>query len=377
MNVLSIFYFSMGMLLCIWILYPVVLLALSRFIRQSGSYSGRKFLNESVSVIIAAHNEENNLKKRCENILSQTVDCDIEIIIASDGSTDNSCQAVEGIDGVKFIDIQPQVGRSGAHNIAVKQAKGDIIVFTDADTEFEEAFLRKVLLPFSDTWVGFVSGTLVFRNTDSHSVSESVGLYWKFEMFLRRLETELGIHVFGSGACCAVRKELYKEIPPTGDVDFITPLDVVLEDRKCVHVDAYAYDELPGSPKKEFNARVRMTAKNFSGTILRWGMMSVFRHPILSLVLFFHKIGRWFTSFFLIAVFVSNMFVIGLHEIFLLIFSLQIIFYLLGVLGYFNIRFLYSTQVYSFLLANVGFFVGIIRSVTGNIPRLYKPMNQV
>ncbi len=379
-----VFIMSLLFLVAIWFVYPFGILILNKITikNYTNNEQGLELRNNiNVSVIIAAHNEANNLVKRCKNILSQNYSGQIEIIIASDGSTDNTKEVVEGLkgefDNIKFIDIQPQNGRSNAHNIACKQASYELLIFTDAETVFEDDCISNLVSPFSSSEVGFVSGVLKYFNQNDSKVTESVGLYWKFEMFLRKAESALGLYATGTGACCAVKKSLYKTIPATGDVDFITPLDVVLAGKKCIHSEkAVAWDKLPDSPKKEFAARVRMTSKNITGTFKRWGISGIYKHPIYSLSLFFHKIGRWLTPIFLILLFFSNIFLIDQGWGYFALMAGQLAFYMLGFLGFLGVQILYSSQVYSFLLANLGFLFGLIKAITGNVPYLYKPVGQ-
>lgn len=349
---------------------------------RSHSQKWRSQSELSVSIVVAACNEENVIEGRILDILNSTYPKNLlEIIVVSDGSTDRTDELVEKLgadyETVKLIRIPAQSGRANAHNTAVPGCQGDILVFTDADTSFDKDFISRIVAPFSDEQVGFASGTLIYQNRGESEVTESVGFYWRYELALRTLESKLGILAFGSGACLAVRRDLFQPIPPSGDVDFITPLDVVLQSYKCIHVkDALAYDRLPDSDAKEFKARVRMTAKNFHGTILRWGFSNLFLHPVYSLVIFFHKIARWLTPFFFIGILISNLFLLDQGAIYRIAFTGQCLFYFLGLAGLLGIRLLFSGQIYSFLLANIGFLFGILKAVTGRVPKSYTPVNK-
>jgi cellulose synthase/poly-beta-1,6-N-acetylglucosamine synthase-like glycosyltransferase len=378
-----IFNTSLILILTVWFIYPLILKIAPTLSLNRNKLQAFTQVYPDVSVIIAAHNESRNLEKRCKNIFSQNYNGNIEIVIASDGSSDNTIEVVdelkEKFSNIIFLDIQPQGGRSNAHNLAIEQAHNEILIFTDAETVFNPDFITEITKPFSDKNTGFVSGMLKYFNANTNMVSESVSLYWKLEMFLRKAESQLGLYATGTGACCAVRKSLYCTIPATGDVDFITPLDTVLQGFKCVHRDeAIAWDELSDTPKKEFVARIRMTSKNIKGTLSRWGILAIFKHPLYSISLFFHKIGRWLTPFFLIGLFISSaLLLLDTSNLFItVVFLLQVAFYLLGLVGYLKINFLYSQQVYSFLLANLGFLLGVLKAVFGKTPHLYKPVSQ-
>ncbi|RMH20509.1 MAG: glycosyltransferase [Gammaproteobacteria bacterium] len=375
-----------AILVAVWLAYPILL----RGLEFATCFRGQKVVGESdqalfgVSILIAAHNEEIRIVSRINNIYA----CDypedlIEVVVVSDGSDDDTVRQVrEHVEKhggkIKVIDLKPQRGRAHAHNVGMSKCSERIVVFTDADTEFERNFLRKIVAPFQDRAVGYASGMLKYRNRDSSDIAQSAGLYWRFEYLLRRLETRLGVYVFGSGACCAVRKELFRDIPASGDVDFTTPLDVVLQGYKCVHVDdAVAYDEMPDNPKREFRARVRMTAKNFHGMITRWGVRGLVQHPIYSLAIFFHKIGRWLTPFAMIVVFISNFFLLQDGVLYQVAVGIQVLFYLLAVLGLMKVPVPLAAQVYSFCLANAGFMVGVLKALAGRVPAAYTPVNKI
>ena len=381
---LYIFYISLALLSAVWLFYPLLLKVMLSTSKHKQSFPIiESDITPSISIIIAAHNEAVNLTKRCENILSQNYTGQVEIVIASDGSNDDTVTVVkkliERFPNIVFLDIQPQGGRSNAHNLAIAKASHDILIFTDAETVFDHDCISKLVLPFSNIKIGFTSGKLKYNNHNTHAINKSVSLYWKLEMFLREAESQLGIYSTGTGACCAVRKSLYRTIPSTGDVDFITPLDSVLQGMQCIHTnEAIAWDELPESPKKEFKARIRMTSKNIKGTIKRWGFISVFKYPLYSISIFLHKIGRWLTPFFLISLFTSNLLLLtNTYNLDItVVFLFQVVFYLLGLAGYFKINFLYSEQIYSFLLANLGFLLGVLKAIFGKTPHFYRPVSQ-
>ncbi len=379
---MALFFLSLLSLLVIWLLYPLTLSFLHA-LKPRNEKPVASPSSLSVTVIVAAHNEADNLGARIENIYAGDYpDQLIEVVIASDGSTDRTASVVQGIQkrfpAVKLIEIMPQQGRSNAHNHAVPKCSGDVLVFTDAETVFESNFFNKIVAPFANSDIGFVSGVLRYRNQKESAITESAGLYWRFEYLLRRLESQLSIYVFGSGACCAVHKDLYRDIPPTGDVDFTTPLDVALQGHRCVHVDdAVAYEVMPDTPEREFRARVRMTAKNLYGTVTRWGFKGLIHHPVYSLVIFFHKIGRWLTPFAMVGLFISSLFLLGSGIGYALFFAGQLLFYFIAVAGYFRLPVPLAGQIYSFCLANMGFLIGVLKAVSGRVPAAYKPLGRM
>jgi len=332
-----------------------------------------------VSVIVAAYNEEKSIGRRIRNLLEQDYPGDkLEIIVASDGSTDSTVEIARQYEklGVKVLDFKENRGKAAVHNDGVKEAKGEIIVFTDADTAFDKNFLKNINKYFSDEKVGCVVGNLVYR-TRGANISKSEGFYWKFEKKIRSLESDLGILATASGACMTVRKHLWKDLTRIDDSDFTTPLDVIFQGYKVVYApDAIAYDIPPSSIKGELRARIRQTSKNLIGTIKRWGWRGWVKHPFVSWSLLSHKILRWFTPFFMIGAFISNLFLINDGLFYQVTFTIQVGFYLTAILGLAgelltkNI-FLAST-IFSFCVANIGMGIGVIKGLVGKAPAAFK-----
>ena len=308
------FWAGVGLFAYAWVLFPLVMRGLARWTprKPAGAVPQPPDTWPRLSVVIAALNEAGNLRRRVENIWASDYPSDrIEIVVVSDGSTDETADVVAGLQredpGLVLLENEVTAGRAASHNRAHEQATGEILVFTDAETAFAPDFLSRICAAFRDPAVGFATGALAFQNGDEGVTAPSVGFYWRFEQLLRQWESDSGLNVFGSGACCAVRRGLFRAIPPTGDVDFTTPLDVVRAGHLCVHEPgAQAYDRAADTPGQEFRARVRMTAKNFRGTLGRWGIGGLLRHPVYSWVLLSHKYARWLTPLALAGVMVGT-----------------------------------------------------------------------
>ncbi len=364
----------------VWIVYPCAIFTLSRF--RIGVRASQAFPDFSVGVVIAAHNEGGNIADRIRNIAAANrLPGTLSVIVASDGSSDDTARAAKaaGLEyGIEVIihDLKPQRGRAGVHNAAVAKSDCDVLVFTDAETVFDHNFLQELLRPFSDPKVGFASGVLSWGNPKEQKIAQHAGLYWKFELAMRRWETLVGVNVFGTGACCAVRRSLYRPIPSTGDVDFTTPLDVVLQGHRCVQVEtAKAMDRMPGSAIAEYRVRVRMTSKNLRGTISRWGVRGLLRHPILTGVLLLHKIGRWFTPFFGGALVLGSILILP-HAVGWTLLAVELGALLLAVAGGLGAPIPFASAAWSFCVANAAFGVGILKTIVGAVPATYRPLNR-
>lgn len=333
----------------------------------------------NVTVIVAAHNEEKSIEKRINNLLKQSYPPrQLEIIVASDGSTDDTVRLAERYKEVKVLDFKEQRGRSSVHNDAVKLAGGDIIIFTDAETEFDQDFVAGIVKNFFDSSVGCVVGNLIYR-TQGTSISVSEGFYWKFEKKLREVESKLGILTTATGACMAVKKKLWVSLDSIYDCDDITPLDVILQGYQVIYApEAVAYDIPPSSIMGELKARIRMTAKQFNGALVKWGWKGWIQHPFHSYSLLSHKILRSLSPFFFIFSFFCSIFLFNHELVYRIAFLGYLGFYLLALTGLFGellkIRIPIASLAFSFCLANIGMGTGVVRAIIGKTPTAYKPV---
>lgn len=382
MNLVAILFYSSSLLLLyIWILFPLAIFVLAK-LRQKPAAISLGDHQPRVSILIACLNEEASIALRITNIFeSHYPDSKIEVIVISDGSSDNTVKNARACSTpekhIRVIENKERSGRAIAHNIGVLEATGDILIFTDAGTSFDIKFISTITKPFLNPSVGFATGCLIYTNSKSTAITESAGIYWRFEQALRIWESQCNLNVIGSGACCAMRKNLFRDIPETGDVDFTSPLDVALQNYQCIHVpEALAYDEMPASQESEVKARIRMTSKNFKGMLERWGWSGIWKHPSLTWVILSHKYGRWITPFLLVIILASSIAVWFQNSgLFInLVISFQIVFYTLGILGFLKVPVPLGSTIYSFLLGNFGMMMGVIKVIRGNVQASYVPI---
>ncbi len=246
--------------------YPLLLLALGK-IRHSRLRASAPSQNGElpfVSVVIAAYNERRNIGRRIRNLLESSYPADrMEIIVVCDGCTDETAKIAAEYDGVVVIELERRLGKASAINTGVARARGDIIVFADARPLFASDTIARLVDVFSDPAVGAVSGELILIAEDG--TPRSLGLYWRYEKLLRRLETRVGSIVVCTGAVYAIRRELFTPIPIGLAVDDMwVPLHIARKGYRVVfHTDAHAYDTLSPSFQHEFRRKVRTLAGNY------------------------------------------------------------------------------------------------------------------
>jgi cellulose synthase/poly-beta-1,6-N-acetylglucosamine synthase-like glycosyltransferase len=361
---------SMGVIAYTWTGYPILLILLSVFNPRTGGQA-RTGTTPFVSIIVPAHNEENTIARKLNDCLAlEYPQNQMEIIVVSDGSTDRTGAIVEGYAlqefRIKWIASESRSGKSGVQNLAASRAEGELFLFTDASTTTSPGSLHKMVRQFDDPSVGLVTATVFFSDFGS-AVEKGQGFYWRYELLLRKLESRLGILATGSGQALLVRRELFRPLPPCYGDDCIMPLDVRLQGYRVVQdPDAIVSDVMPHTIEGELRARIRMTARNWSGTLSRPEILNPLRFPLTALGLVSHKLLRWLTPFFMGVVLLCAA-SLAIQGRAMLLFWLQAAFYLSAFIGWQLTRkkkmagpFGYA---FSFCLANIGFFVGMIKAL--------------
>ncbi|MGO9086143.1 MAG: glycosyltransferase [Candidatus Sulfotelmatobacter sp.] len=361
---------SLGVVIYGWVGYPLLILTLRSLFARAGNRTER-LSDPFVSIIIPVHNEQQKIAAKIENCLELVYPHNrLEILVASDGSTDRTEEIVQPYlvrdSRIRWLQSDKRVGKSGVQNLAAAEARGNILFFTDTNTAVTPGALRTMVDDLADPSVGLVTATVHFGNPED-AVEKGQGFYWRYELLLRAAESDLGILATGSGQALAVRRELFRPLPPCYGDDCIMPLDVRLQGYKVVQDrEAIVFDAMPHSIAGELRARIRMTARNWAGTLARPAILNPLRFPLTALGLVSHKLLRWLTPFFLAIAFLSNT-LLAMEGRAVLLWWLQAGFYLSAFIGWGLTRkqrpawiFGYS---FSFCLANVGFLLGMVKAL--------------
>ena len=292
-------------------LYPVLLRILpKKTFQKDASYE------PTVSILIAAYNEEKVIQEKIENLFQLEYPRDkLEIWIASDGSTDETVKlALEvGKDRIQVLDLSRR-GKVAALNAMLSRAKGEIVIFSDANTMFEEYAVKKLVRNFRDHRIGCVSGQLRYKvDYTSGEGARSETTYWKYENWVKGQESRLGRLSGANGAIYAIRKEYLKEIPPgiINDDFYVSTYilqqghDVVLDE------DAVAYEEPNEELGEQFKRHVRVGAGHYQAMRIFWRMLFPRKG---SFVYVSHRVIKWLVPFFMISAFISNL-ILGQKEI--------------------------------------------------------------
>ena len=332
-----------------------------------------------VTVLITVYNEEAYITERIDNILSQDYPNELlEVLVASDGSTDMTDFLVTsyGDARVKLYIAEGDQGKTATQNEAIKLVSGQVVIFTDARSQFKSSFIKNITAVFNDISVGAADGHLLFAPEASNQIAQAQGYYWRYELSLRIAESQLGLLAVASGACLALRTSAFREMDPSIGEDCIVPLSVVMQGLKVVHVpDAIAFDVMENSLEHEFKSRVRMTLRNWQGTISCSRLLNPFFHLRYAFSLWSHKLLRWLSPFLILLLTVCGM--IGMftgNTILQILFGLLLFIYALAALASISKAWRHripgAMTIYSFMIANTGFLVGVLKAVFGK--KIYK-----
>ncbi len=325
-----LFWMSLALVTYTYVGYALLLTLLARFRRLPVVATP---IQARVSVILAAHNEEANLSAKLASLFSLEYPADrLEFVIASDGSTDRT-NAILAEHSERIVSVLLPVagGKANALNHAVQAATGDILVFMDARQTVDRDAVRQLVSCFADPQVGAVSGELHLETADGRPSSEALGIYWKIEKLVRKLESSTGSVVGATGALFAMRRELYVPLP-AGTLldDVLTPMQVVRAGKRVLFLEAaIARDRLFSAPGKEFGRKVRTLTGNYQLLQLAPWLLS-FRNPLL-FRLISHKLLRLAVPLFLVLLLVCSAGSPGLF--YRVAFALQLLMYALALLG--------------------------------------------
>lgn len=370
---LEILFYVAGLLIInSFFIYPVVLFIKSK--KQNKLIIDLTY-KPKISILIAAYNEEKVIEERIKNLSELNYDLSkIEVFIGSDASTDRTNEILkEQKKKYNWLNIylsEERRGKAGILNELYKQAQNEILLFTDANTQFNRETLNNLIEDFSDEKIGGVCGRLVLVDNEK-SKSEGVEEveYWKYETIVKKLEGKCGILLAANGGIFAIRRELFEPIPTINAVtdDLFVSLSVIAEGYKFSYRnDAVAYEDTGKDVSAEYRRKVRFGATNFQ-TLIYFKKLLWNKNKFLSYAFFSHKVTRWFLPLLLALLFLTGAITSSHNDIISKIFYLQVIIYLLALCGYLlsqiKIRIPLFSIPYFFVISNLAIAEGFIKFI--------------
>ena len=255
----------------------------------------------TVTLIIAAHNEEACIASKIENTLALDYPrARLEIIVASDGSTDRTADIVRSYAdrGIVLREF-PRLGKTGMQNQVARSVSGEILVFSDANAAYRPDAIRKLVRNFADPAVACASGQLIYKSSRA-SAGDGEQSYWNYEKFLKRCESDLSSLIGANGSIYAVRRSDYVEIDSDLISDLVEPLALVRSGKRVVYEpEAISVEEASSNYSVEFRRKVRILTRSINGILHMRTLFNPFRYGIFSLQLVVHKLLRYLVPVFL------------------------------------------------------------------------------
>lgn len=331
------YFFSFAFWACVAILfytyagYPL-LLSLVALFRNRQALKGAA--QPRVNLIISVFNEEKVIQEKLENALAQDYPKDkLEIVVVSDASTDRTHEIIREYSGqgVKLLIQEDRLGKTAALNMAIPQLKGEILVFTDANSMYDSKAIRMMVENFSDPEVGCVTGETRLINPERSALGENERAYYSYDTFMKIQESAIGSTVGADGAIFAIRRELFHPLHPSLINDLVIPLQIVTKGYRTVYEPrAFLYEATATPLKGGFKRRIRIINRSLWGVFSVPEVLNPFKVGFFSLQVFSRKVLRWTAPVFIILLFLSNLGLLNL-SFYLLTLSLQLTFYLLTI----------------------------------------------
>lgn len=354
-------------------LYPPLLWVLQVFLRRPWAKGS---MQHPVSMIVSVYNEESVIQEKIENALSLKYPAELlEIIISSDGSTDKTHEIVSRYDDPRVVLKRfERVGKTECLNRVVPEAKGDIVLFTDANAMFPPDLLEQVSGNFVDPDVGLVTGWTKYLKAGGGE--DVTGAYSKLEKITKRWESLVCSCVGADGAVFAIRKSLFRPLD-VGDInDFIIPLNVVGQGKRVVlDPEVYCREEAADDEEKAYGRQVRITTRTLWAIRRNLGFLNFREFGVFSFFLLSHKVLRLAAPFFFILAFVLNIFLVGQSWVYGITFTCFVLFLGIGFLGLFGfVKGSVASICKFFLLTLSAQFVGWMRMAAGIKDTTWTPM---
>jgi cellulose synthase/poly-beta-1,6-N-acetylglucosamine synthase-like glycosyltransferase len=278
-----------GLFVYVYLGYPAVIALLARVRRRRvlpGGRVPRPVSAMPLTVLIVAHNEVQRIAARLENLLALEYAQDrLEILVADDGSTDGTAELARTYEprGVTVTAFAMRRGKPAVLNDVVPKARGEIVLLADARQQFDARALRALAAPFEDARVGAVSGELILSDGARRtSVGDGVGVYWRYEKFIRRNESLVDSTVGATGAIYAIRRDLFRPIPEETILDdVLIPLTIARQGyRVLFEPAALAYEPAPADAGEARGRKIRTIAGNFQLFARELWLLSPFRNRL-------------------------------------------------------------------------------------------------
>ncbi|WEK21229.1 MAG: glycosyltransferase family 2 protein [Candidatus Pedobacter colombiensis] len=354
-----------------------ILVKIKRLFTKAVDFITNIDLLPTVTLVIAAYNEEDLISEKITNSLQLNYPKDrIKILFVTDGSNDKTPEKVRACPGIILLHQDLRAGKMAAIKRAIPFVASEIIVFTDANTFLNEDAILELVKHYQNPKVGAVAGEkriLVGDKADASSAGE--GFYWKYESLLKKLDYELYSNVGAAGELFSIRTALYQPVESDTIIDDHMIAMRIAENGYVIayEANAYAMETASANTKEELKRKIRIAAGGIQSILRLKRAANPFYYPILTFQYISHRVLRWtIIPILLIVAFVLNALIVleGASGVYGVLFTGQVLFYLLSLAGLFfesrNIRIKAFFIPYYFCIMNYAVVAGIIKYFRNN-----------
>ncbi|MES2560006.1 MAG: glycosyltransferase family 2 protein [Bacteroidota bacterium] len=365
---LIIFYTFVGYALVVWILVKI-----KQLFTQKEVYN-RDFEPE-VSLVVPCFNEADVLQRKLRNCFELDYPrSKLHIVFITDGSDDGSNTILNAAEGITVLHENMRSGKSVAENRAMKFVKTPFVIFSDANTRLNKEAIREIVKHYSDERVGAVAGEkrIVSKEQDS-APAAGEGFYWKYESYLKKLDSQLHSVVGGAGELISFRSGLFSPLEDDTILDdFVQSMRITLRGYRVVYEPkAFAEETASATVKEELKRKVRISAGAWQAMTRLGQAFNPFHNLAIAFSFISHKVFRWtFAPLALVILVPTNYYLFATqHGIYETIFIAQCLFYVFTLLGwYFENKKVHIKLVfipYYFFMTNWCMYLGFFKFITG------------
>jgi cellulose synthase/poly-beta-1,6-N-acetylglucosamine synthase-like glycosyltransferase len=373
-----VFWLSVIVLVYTYTLYPFILFCWIAIRKKINTKIDKPILEmewPTVAVIVAAYNEEKYIEAKIKNSLALNYPKDkLTYIVVTDGSSDNTYEIAMAFPQIKVIHQKQRAGKLMAMKRAVAEAEADILVFTDANSMLNVNCLEKMIPHFKFQKVGAVSGEKRVLSMQQPDAMIGEGIYWKYESWIKKLESQFYTVIGMPGELFAIRKSLFPILPSnTITEDFLIAMRVIANGYYIQYEPSAIAAENPSNNIiSEFKRKKRIAAGSIQTFLYTLHLCNPIKYPTIAFQYISHKVFRWILIPFLLPILLISTIYLWHYAktaFFALMILLQTLFYILALIGWcaehFNIsiRWLYIPFYYCFM--NVAMLWGIVTFLSG------------
>lgn len=374
-----LFWFSAAALFYTYIGYPILIALISTILPRRVQ---RAAYEPSVTIVIAAYNEERALAEKIQNTLALEYPRELlQIIVTSDCSSDRTDEIVRsfGPQGVMLHRQPERLGKTAAQNAAVERTRGEIILFSDATSLYQPDVLKKILPSFMDESVGCVGGRLIYVDPGDTRVGRGAKSYWNYETFLKKHESRACSLIGVSGCLYAVRRSAYVPLYNEACSDFIIATKMVEQGLRAVYEpEAICHEETNQRHDNELKMRVRVIAQTLTDLWRHRSMLNPLTSGLYGVQLISHKVMRYMVPFFLMGLLAASAALAGSSMFYRLLFALQAVGYCSAVIAWLLERIGVRSRVLAlpqyFVLANLASLIALFKFVRGERYASWEPI---